>query len=84
MHGIPFKQYKGRDVRWLRVEIFELYESKSIKIDVSSTYPEENAFYYTVTVDQAAYLQIQKEQSVKVCHNDFAKRIASLFDFCLL
>lgn len=79
--GIPFKKKRnGEAIRWLRVHLYQL--SDAIKLDVFD--PACHNFFFTVTLDQDAYLKIQKEQSIKVSFADFSKRLAVLLDFCIL
>ena len=82
VHGEGFKSRKGSEIRWLRVEMEQQREGLLIK--VGSTDPDEAELQYSCLIDKDAYLRIQKEQGIQICSNDFSKRLATLFDYCLL
>lgn len=81
--GIPFKKSRNEnETQWLRFEIYQL--SNAVRIDVVSSDPSLFNFFYSVTIDQPTYSRIQREQSIKVAHSDFALRVATLLDYCLV
>jgi hypothetical protein len=81
--GHAFNNKKnGEEVRWLRIELVQFPEC--MKIYVMSTDPTQNDFMYSSTVDAEAFCRIQKEQSIRICSNDFPKRLSTLLDYCLL
>jgi len=41
-------------------------------------------FVYELTIDKDSYLELQKNQSIHTSFNDFAKRLATLLDYCVL
>ena len=65
IQGIRYVEQRGdSNLRWLRFEIYKM--TNGIKIDVVSPDFEQFDFFYSVTLDQEAYCQIQKEQSIKI------------------
>ena len=82
IQGEPFKKRNGEDVKWLRFELYKTQEG--FQVIVGGTFIEEHDFLYVCDIDNQTFTKIQKEQSIKICQNDFAKRVATLLDYCLL
>jgi len=41
-------------------------------------------FLFEATLDKESYLDLQRKQSIHTCYSEFAKRMATLLDYCVL
>jgi hypothetical protein len=68
--GIPFRPRGVCDSTiWLRFEIFQ--ETSTVIINIKSLDVSKHDFFFSCKIDRDSYCQIQKEQSIKICLNEF-------------
>ena len=82
IQATPFNREKSlRDqVNWYRFFVYQLQDNLHIVIECLS----DPHFLYELTLNADNYLNLQKKQSITTCFSDFAKRLSTLLDYCIL
>ena len=77
----PFNKEKSSDqIKWRRLSIYNVQEDLRIVV----TEAHDPHFVFELILNKESYLDLQKTQSINTSFTEFAKRLATLLDYCLL